>query len=162
MPLPFTLAENLKVVELLAPATDAAGRTGDYVSLKNAVKAWVVFHTTQGNAATIAVTPRQASAVAGTGVKDLTNNVPIWRNLDTAASDTLVRVTDAKTLTTDAAVKNKLIVFEIDPGQCLDLANGFDCLTLVTGASNVANITQAAVYIQTRFAEATPPAAITD
>ena len=160
--LPFSLSEEMKVVELMAPATDAAGRTGDYLSLKNCLKAFIVFHVTQGNAATIAVTPRQASAVAGTGVKDLTNNCNIWRNLDTATSDTLVRVTDAKTLTTDAAVKNKIVVFEIDPGACLDIANGFDCVTLVTGASNAANITQAMAYLVPRFAEATVPSAIVD
>jgi hypothetical protein len=160
--LPFSLSEGMKVVELMAPATDAAGRTGDYVSLKNALKAYVVFHTTQGNSATIAVTPRQAQAVAGTNVKDLTNACSIWRNLDTAASDTLVKVTDAKTLTTDAGVKNKIVVFEIDPGACLDIAGGFDCLTLVTGASNVGNITQALVYLVPRYAEATVPSAIVD
>jgi hypothetical protein len=97
------LPEQFKIVEALTNATDAAGRTGDYVSLKNAVMCWVVFYVTQGNAATIAVSLQQASAVAGTGTKVLTNAVPIWSNLDTATSDTLVRRTDAVNYTTDAA-----------------------------------------------------------
>ena len=54
------------------------------------------------------------------------------------------------------------MVFEIDPAT-LDLAGGFDCLCVKTGASNAANIT-AASYILTapRFAGATPPSAVVD
>jgi hypothetical protein len=35
-----------------------------------------------------------------------------------------------------------MVVFEIDPAS-LDVANGFDCVYLSTGASNAANITAA-------------------
>jgi hypothetical protein len=155
------LPEQFKIVEAMPNATDAAGRTGDYVSLKNAVQAWVEVAITQGNAATIAITIEQATAVAGTASKAITNTVPIWSNLDTAASDTLVRRTDAVSLTTDAGVKNKMVIFQIDPAQ-LDIANGFDCITVKTGASNVANLTGARYWIQTAYQQATPPAAITD
>jgi hypothetical protein len=153
--------ENYKIVEAFPNATDAAGRTGDWVSLKNAKMCWVVLNITQGNAATIAISINQASAVAGTGSKAITLTVPIWANLDTAASDTLVRRTDAVSYTTDAGVKNKHVVFQIDPAT-LDLANGFDCIAVITGASNVANITGGNYIIETRYAQATPPAAIID
>lgn len=155
------LPEQFKIVEAMPNATDAAGRTGDYVSLKNAVCAWVEVAITQGNAATIALTIEQASAVAGTGSKAITATVPIWSNLDTAASDTLVRRTDAVSYTTDAGVKNKMVIFQIDPAQ-LDVANGFDCITVKTGASNVANLTGARYWLQSAYQQATPPAAITD
>ncbi len=155
------LPEQFKIVEAMPNATDAAGRTGDYVSLKNALCAWVEVAITQGNAATIALTIEQATAVAGTSSKAITNAVPIWSNLDTAASDTLVRRTDAVSYTTDAGVKNKMVIFQIDPAQ-LDIANGFDCITVKTGASNVANLTGARYWIQTAYQQATPPAAITD
>lgn len=157
----LTLPEQFKIIEAMAPATDAAGRTGDYVSLKNAKRVTVVVHITQGNAATIALTLEQATAVAGTGSKVLTNVVPVWANQDTATSDTLVRQTDAVNFTTSAAVKNKMIVFQVDPAT-LDVAGGFDCLVLKTGASNVANITSAQYYIETAYPAATPPAATTD
>lgn len=161
MTLPFSLPEHMKVVEALTPAADAAGRTGDYVSLKNCHKAYVVVHVDQGNAATIALTIEQASAVAGTGSKAITAVVPIWANQDCAASDTLVKQTSAVSFTTSAAVKHKMVIFEIDPAK-LDLANGFDCITVLTGASNAANITSAQYYLLTRYPQATPPAAITD
>lgn len=157
----FHLAENAKLVESMAPATDAAGRTGDYVSLKDAERLFIVVHVTQGNAATVALTPYQATAVAGTGEKVI-SAVPIWSNLDTATSDTLVKRTSAANYTTDAAVKNKIVVFQIDAAS-LDVSGGFDCVTVKTGASNVANITQA-MYVLTghRYQQDTPPAAITD
>ena len=49
----INIPEDIKIVNLLAPAADAAGRTGAYVSLKNAIKAFIVVHLTQGNAATV-------------------------------------------------------------------------------------------------------------
>lgn len=159
----FTFPEQFKIVEALAPATDAAGRTaGNAVSLKNYGKAWLMVNITQGNAATILLSLLQASAVAKTGGKVLTNAVRIWANLDTAASDTLVRATDAVNYTTDAGIKNKIIIFEIDPAY-LDVANGFDCVYVSTGASNVANITSAYWLLSNpRFASQTPPSAIVD
>lgn len=159
----FTLPQAMKFVDLLNPAADAAGRAAaTAVSLKNWGKAYLVFHITQGNAATILLTPMQASAVAKTGGKVLTNTVPIWADLDTAASDAMVRATDAVNYTTDAGVKNKIVMFEIDPAL-LDVAGGFDCVYVSTGASNAANITQAyAILVDARYAQATPPSAIVD
>lgn len=158
----FHLVEGAKLVEALAPAADAAGRTGDYVSLKDYETLFIVVHITQGNAATVALTPFQATTVAGAGEKVLANAVNIWANLDTAASDALARAAAAANYTTDAALKNKIVVFEI-PGAALDVSGGFDCVTVKSGASNVANITQA-IYVLSgpRYSQVTPPTAITD
>lgn len=157
-----TLPEATKIVQALAPAADAAGRTGQYVSLKNAARCFVVVNITQGNAAPVPLTIEQATTVAGAGSKPITNVVPIWADLDTSVTDDLVRATNAVSYTTDAGVKNKVVVFQID-ARSLDVANGFDCIVVKTGASNVANITSA-TYIMTdlRFAQATPPSAIVD
>jgi len=158
----MNFAENLKAVQGLQPATDAAGRTGAYISLKNAHKVAVVVHITQGNAATVAISINQASTIAAGDAKALANVVPIWSNLDCAASDALVRRTDAVNYTTDAGVKHKIIIFEIDPAK-LDLANGFDCIAVVTGASNADNITSAMYYlVPHRYQQSTPPSAVVD
>lgn len=158
----FTLPQQMKIVQAFALATDAAGRTSIYVSLKNWMKAYILVPITQGNAATILLTPLQASAVAGTGSKVLTNAVPIWSNLDTSLTDTLVRQTNAVNYTTDAAVKNKQVLFEIDPAT-LDVANGFDCLGFSTGASNAANLTGGLFLLADgRYMQGTPPSAILD
>lgn len=156
------LVSNGKIVMAIVPATDAAGRTSAYVSLKNYHKCFIVIPITQGNAATIALTPVQASAVAGTGSKALSQNCRIWSNLDVATNDTLTSRTAAKSYTTDAGVKNKIVVFEIDPAE-LDQANGFDCIGFTTGASNVANLTSGVfVLMEPRYPQDVPPTAVTD
>jgi hypothetical protein len=156
------LVEDAKIVQALQPATDAAGRTGVYISLKNARRVFVIVHIDQGNAATIALTLFQATAVAATGEKAITALVPTWANLDAAASDALVRQADAVSFTTDAGVKRKIVVFCVE-GAMLDVSNGFDCFTIKTGASNVANFTQAIYILEgMRYGGVTPPTAITD
>lgn len=147
MSLSFTLPEVAQIVSILPPAADAAGRTSaSAVSLKNAHKAYLVYHINQGNAATILLTPQQASAVAKTGAKALANNVRIWANQDEATTSLLTRQADGVSFTTDANVKVKRVIFEIDPAT-MDQAGGFDCLLAITGASNAANITSAEVFI---------------
>ena len=157
------LLDRANIVNLLAPAADAAGRTSAaYASLKGAHGASVYFHINQGNAATILLTPLQASAVAGAGSKALSANVPIYVNLDTAAGNVWVRATDAKNYTTDAGVKIKQVRFDIDP-DALDLANGFDCIGASTGASNVANITAASIVLgPLRYIDDVPTTAVVD
>jgi hypothetical protein len=148
MAYPFTLPEHAQIVEAMSPAADAAGRTGDYIKLANAAKVYIIAHITQGNAATVALTPMQAKDATGTDAKALTANTRIWANLDCAAGDGFTKATDAKNYTTDAGLKHKLVIIEIDPAECMDLAGGFTWLTVTTGASNAANITQA-IYIGT-------------
>ena len=156
----ITLPENFKLVTGLVPAADAAGRTGAVVSLKNVNRAWIICNITQGNAATIELDIQQAVSIAGTP-KALANIVPVWANEDVASSDTLVRQTDDFKFTTSAAIKNKLVVFQVDPVK-LDIANGYDCISIATGASNVANITSAMYVLDMKYKEATPPSVVVD
>jgi len=156
----FNLPENCQIATTLAPAADAAGRNGTGVSLKNAVRAWIVYFIDQGNAATIALAPEQCSAVAGTGNKAIPTG-QIWVNQDAATSSALASQTAAASFTTSAAVKQKIVVFGIDP-SALDVANGFDCVRAVSGASNAANIVSALVVIQSRYQGATTPNAMAD
>lgn len=157
----FSMPAQIPPVMLLAPAADAAGRTSSYRSLKNALKAYVVVHVNQGNAATVLLSVLQASAVAGTGSKAIAAT-PIWSNLDTSVNDTLTSRTAAATYTTDAGVKDKIVVFEITPEQCMDVANGFDCIAVSTGASNAANITEAKLFILGSYQQASPPNSYVD
>jgi hypothetical protein len=157
----FSMQAQFPPIDLLAPAADAGGRTSPYRSLKNALKAYIVVKMTQGNAATVLLSVLQASAVAGTGSKAVTA-VPIWSNLDTSVNDTLTARTAAVSYTTDAGVKNKIVIFEITPEACMDVANGFDCLAVSTGASNAANITEATLFILGSYQSASPPNSYVD
>lgn len=140
--------EHVHVVDVMAPAADAAGRASDAVSLKQFNYAIVEVAINQGNAATVACTLQQCTAVDGTGAKALTVNVPTYVSQDVgaAAGDVLTRVADAVAFTTSAALARKTIRFVVDPAT-LDLAGGFDCLRVTTGASNVANITAARILL---------------
>lgn len=157
----LNLVEQAKIIEAIAPQAGAA-ITGDYVSLKNCAKAYVVVHMAQGAADVCTISIEQATVVAGTDSKVITNAVPISSNLDCAASDTLVARTAAVNYALDAGLKHKVVVFEIDPAS-LDVANEFDCITVKTSASNAANITSAMYYLTgLRYGQATPPSAIVD
>ena len=163
MAYPFSIPQTFKVVDATAgPVTTDGGVTSDYVSLKNALKAWVVVQFTQavGHATSVAI--RQASAVAGTSVKAITVAVPIWANEDTAASDTLEAQTAAVSYAVTNDVKKKMVIFEIDPAT-LDLANGFDCLNFtVSDSSQATNFVSGMFFLWERYQGTTPPAAITD
>jgi len=152
------LPENYKIVEAIKPQVGAA-IVGDYVSLKNVHMAFVIVQVGQGNAAQMVITLERATAVAPSGSVAIGTAVPIWANLDTAASDTLARATDAVGYTLDVGVKNKIVVFQVDPAT---LGAGYACLTVKTAASHAVNLTSAMYLLYERYQAATPPAAITD
>lgn len=166
----FRLWENGHVVSLLPPAADSAGRTSAYVSLLNAHKAYIVCEVNQGNAAQVTFTPLQAQDTSGTNSKGLTQVAPIVANLNTSASDTLSVATSAASYQTDVGTNNKIVIFEIEPQEVMDLnsqtvnASGipqpFNHIAIQTSASNAANITNARlIQIPLRFAQQLPPSA---
>jgi len=148
----ISLPEETPTFLALAPATDAAGRTSSFFSIKNAHRAFFVVQVTQGNAATIALTVTQASAVAGTGAKAIAGTHRIWAAQDVATLPVPAAVTAAASFTTSAALANKSVIIEIDPQVNLDVAGNFDCVAITTGASNVANITSASLVLVPRDA----------
>jgi hypothetical protein len=155
------MASMFPPVALLAPAADAAGRTSNnYLSLRNAQKAWVVCHINQGNAATIALTLSQATSSAGAGSKAVSNAVPIWLCDSALTADALVQQTSALSYTTDANIADKIVIFEIEPESALDMVNGFNHIGVSTGASNAANITSAMLITWNAFQAASPPTTI--
>ena len=155
-------ATAVKVVELLPAAADAAGRSSDIISLKNATYATLLVSLSQGNAAPVTLTLMQAQDVAGTGAKTFDKPVPIWANLDTTASDTLVRQADGVSFASGAAVKNKQVVFHIDPAQ-LDENNGYRTIFVTTSASNAANLNSILALLEGhRYQSGTLPSAIID
>lgn len=152
----FSLPEIIPPVELLAPAADAGGRTSRYVNMAKFDKAYIVCHIAQGNAATVQLTPLQAQDLSGTNSKAIAAT-QIWSDLDEVTSDLLTKQANAANYTTDAGVKDKVVIFEISPQDCMDLVNGFHTIAIQTGASNAANITEAMIYGLHRYQQAQPP-----
>jgi len=158
--MPFTLPENCKIVQLASPETTNGAKTSDVISLKNAHKVWIVVELTQSEDHATLFTPRQATDVAAGTNAVLAAVQPIWANEDCGASDTLVRKTDALNHTVGANIKDMQLVFEIDPAS---LTAGYDCVYITAATSSQAtNFWSVTAYIQTRYPQATPPAAITD
>jgi hypothetical protein len=156
----FSMPEIIPPVSLLTPAADAAGRTSRYVNLAKGDKAYIVCHVNQGNAATVQLTPLQAVDVSGTSSKAITA-APIWTDLDEATLDQFTKQASAVNYTTDAATKDKVVVFEISPQDCMDMANSFHTIAIQTGASNAANITEAMIYVLHTYQQAQPPSILT-
>lgn len=155
------LPERIHVVDILAPAADAAGRNSDAISLKNASGVVLIEASiNQGAANTVALTLQQCTLVDGTGGKPLTVNVPIYASQDVggASGDILTRQADGVAFTTSAATTRKTVRFVVDPAT-LDLAGGFDCLRLVTGASAAGNITSARAIVAPTYPQ-TPQASV--
>jgi alkylation response protein AidB-like acyl-CoA dehydrogenase len=140
---PFSLVHEVHPEIGLKPAADAAGRTGAvYVDASKFHKVFVLFYIEQGNAATVACSLSKASDAAGTGAATVSDLVPIWTNLDMAAGAAYTERTAAANYTTDAALKTKAVLFEVDPV----LLGTKWFIAPVTGASNAANITSALVF----------------
>lgn len=138
----MNISENTHIVSAFGPWTGGSAIAGDYINLKNASHVTVLVEVTQGNAATVALTLEQATVVAGTDSKAITEAVPIYLVADAGTSDVWVRQTDAVSYTTSAAKKNKLVAFEVDV-DTLDTNNGFCCLCVKAAASDAANILSA-------------------
>lgn len=156
-----SLPVDMKIVQLTSPVTTNGGVTSDIISMKTAHKAYAVFDLTQaaGHATSIALV--QATDVSGATNK-AGPSVPIWANEDTVASDTLVKQSSAASYAVTNNIKHKQVVFEIDPAL-LDGSNGYDCVYFtVSDSSQATNFVSATIYIDDRYKQATPPAAITD
>ena len=165
----FSFPENCKIVEATPGAVGAGALiTGDYVSLKNAHKAWIVIQYTEAHAAAVTFQPLKATAVAPTGSTAITHLARIWSNLDTATSDLLVERTAAVLYASDAAVANKIVIFEIDPAELGD--NGatppvpYDVISFSAATPAAADYISALYVIEPRWQGAVinSPSAITD
>jgi len=153
------LPEQFKIVQGKSPITTNTAVTGDYVSLKNVHRAWVIFNFTQAAAHATVASLLRSTAVDTSGTA-VTESVKIWCNEDTATSDTLVAATDAASETLTADIKNKMVVMQIDPEL---LAATYDCIAgYVAASSESTNFVSMTYILEYRYAQATPPTAITD
>lgn len=155
----FSLPTKFKIVQLLQPQTSNGALTSDVVSLKNAIRAWIVIHLTQAVGHATTPTLRQSTNVA-LGATAAGPTCRIWANEDVAASDALVAQTAGASYAVTADAKNKVVVFEIDPAT---LTDGYPCVYLTEATSGQAtNFVAMEAIIETNFSQTTPPSAIVD
>lgn len=154
------LAEKAKLLGAIEPKNYTGAACADfYVSLKNYGVCTIVIRTGAWAAGTAAVTLKQATAVAGTSAKAL-NFTDYWDDL--ASSGTLVKkAASSNTFNLDTA--NKTYVIHVDD-RMLDVAGGFDCLTLAVASPGANADFYSGIYIlsDSRYQQADQPSALVD
>lgn len=145
------IPEGLFPVSMTAPVTTNGGITTDYVSLKNAVQAFLVVHLKQTVGHATAIAPKRATAVDGTGVAVLANVVPIWYGNVTTSTNALTRQTDAVNYTMGGSVTGDVyVIFQIDPAN---LGSTYDVLGLaIADSSQATNFAEVTCWVQPKFA----------
>lgn len=145
MAYPFSLTENMVVIQAIAPQHGTGALLGGTpISLKLCHKVWIVAHAnTSAGADAVTVTPQQDTAVAFGAPAAFVTLLPHWIAADVATSPVLVReATDAINHAFAADLLNKTCVFEIDPAS---LTAGSDCIRV--GMTAAAGSFIAAEYI---------------
>jgi len=153
----FSLPQNLKVVQLLAPTTTNGGANSRRVNLANAHKAWIVVELKNAAGFAEVVTLQQATAITGGSTAAGPTSTQNWKNEDTATLDALTKNANGNSVTTDTNVKSKQIIFEVLPE---DLTAGYQYIYAnLSDSSQATNFASVTAYLLERYAQAIPPSA---
>ena len=156
-----SLPQNFKIVDASAGCvTTNGGVTCDYISLKNAKRAWIVASFDQAVGHATVVQPQWATAVAPTGAVSITAVQNIWENEATGTDDTLVVQTAAVSLTVTADVTTKQVIFEIDPSTFPATFDVLGCT--ISNSGQATNFVSVVYFVEEGYAQCTPPSRIVD
>lgn len=146
--------QALNPIDLTAGCvTTNGGVTTDIISLKGATRAFAVFQLTQAAAHATTISLRQSTDnTTGTTAAGPTCN--IWSNLDTATSDTKVKVTSGASYAVSTATKKMQVIFEIDPAS---LTEGYPYVYFtVADSSQATNFVAGQLFVEEGYQQATP------
>jgi len=166
----ITHPESCKIVVGAVNLATSSLTTGvaDLVCLKNVHRATIFVAIDCAAGGATVLQPERATDVAGTGLVDIATVVQIWINEDIATSDTLVRQTDATSVTLTGDTNDKLVVFQINPATLITNTAGsaptfFDCLGIYDSSGGESTDKATVIYeLWERYQQATPPSAIID
>ena len=154
--------DKLKIVPALTATTPAAS-TPTLVSMKGYGHLTAIISVKNAAGVTgSAITLAQSKTVAGANSKALGLDY-MFASTDIANSVALTNTAvTSNTFTTQTVnSKDSLYIIEVD-ADSLDVANGFDCIAVSTGASNAANLTSAMLFLEPRYPGPTQPSFIAD
>jgi len=156
----IVLPQNYKIVTATPPITTNAANTFDVIDLKNALRVYIVAQFHQHVAHATVLQPVVGISIASCATA-ITFSAHWWKNADVATTDTLVAQTAGTSMACDAAATDHLMVIEIDPSDVVAQLSTYHCLGITQATSAQANNYVSIVYyIQERYPQATPPAAI--
>lgn len=148
---------NKTRAEIIGPCFGGEAKNGINISLKNVHKAYIYCYVGKGADATqttftLAQSSGNAGSAAGTGEKAMSADVPIWFSDGIGADPTLAAATAAKAYQHAVTQSvTQLCVFEIDPIKCMDLAGGFECITVNATDPGAANSIHVFADLDPRF-----------
>jgi hypothetical protein len=158
----ISLPEKFKIVEGDTYALGNATMTLDNVSLKNVQMAWIVLRFDNNTGGAVVVNPLIGTNVT-TCATAITFNADYWYNADTGTTDTLVKQTSGTTFTTDAGATDSMVIVRVDPAAVAAQGATYDCLgCTVTGGAQAGDFWNGFYILETRYPQATPPAAISN
>lgn len=147
------------ILAQLAPmSVGGAVVNGINISMKNVQRALIYCFVQKGAVATqvtwtLAQSSGNAGSAAGTGEKALTNNVPIYISDSFAGSNLLTETTAAKAYQNAATQSvTQVVCFDVVPELCMDLASGFDCITVNATDPTADNYACAFALLYPRYA----------
>ena len=154
----LSLHPENNIMAMLIPTTPGgATKNGINISLKNVQRAYIVCINEKGADATqctwtLAQSSGNAGSATGTGEKAMTNNVPIYFTDSAALSNLLAAATAAKSYQQAVTQSvTQIVVFDIVPESCMDVAGGFDCVTINTSDPAAANYITAFALLVPRY-----------
>jgi hypothetical protein len=154
---------ELTMAQIIGFSLGGAAKNGINISLKNANRAFIYCFVGKGADATqttftLAQSSGNAGSATGTGEKALSDNVPIYTSDGFQAAATLTSQTAAKAY--QCAVTQsvtQLVVFDIVPQNCMDVASGFDCIVVNATDPAAANCIGAFAIIEPRYSPLPSP-----
>jgi hypothetical protein len=152
----FEFPENCKIVQGLACTVGVGGALpSDYVSLKNAHRAWAVIQYTDAAGNAVTITPQFDVSVAGANNTASAQLHRIWANEDTATNDLMVEDPAAIIFVTDGVTSNSVIIIEIDTADMGNLVGvPYDCVRIQTSNVDAADYWTVWFVIQPRYQSA--------
>lgn len=155
------MPEKYKIVSGTAGCvTTNGGVTSDIISLRDAQKVYLVAHFKQAVSHATTIQPVTGISIASCATS-ITFSARWWKNADVSSTDTLVAQTAGTSMACTAGATDQLIVVEIDPADIVAQLGTYVALgfTIATSAQ-ATDFVSAVYYIETRYPQATPPAAI--
>jgi hypothetical protein len=155
--------QNQQIAEIVPSGVGGGVKNGINISLKNAHRAFIYCFNRKGADATRCTWTLQqssgnAGSAAGTGEKAMTAVIPI-RYSDGFDTSNVLTSTTAAVAYQQAATQSvtQVVVFEIVPEACMDLASNFDCITVNASDPGAANSVMAFAVIEPRYAPLPTP-----
>lgn len=151
------LGAGSKIVELVPSGVGGAVKNGINISLKNVNKAEIWCFNRKGADATqctwtLAQSSGNAGSASGTGEKAMTDSVPIRYSDGYDTDSDLTAATAAKSYQQAVTQSvTQVVVFTIVPSECMDIANGFDCITVNSTDPGAANSVHAVALLDCAY-----------